>query len=176
MLELEELGNRIMPAGITFDNATGLLLFSGSGLHDTGDAKVLDINGTPYVFASMVTKDDTGKVVQIYSTQVPLSAVKLIRAYGYKGRDLFANYTSLPSELYGGEGNDKLIGGNGNDKLSGGEGSDNVQGWNGNDTIFGGNGTDFVYGMNGNDQVHGGNGTDFSDDGGAGSDTVTGVP
>ena len=177
MLDLEEFEGRLVAAaGITFDAATGLLAFSGSGLHDSGDVKVIDVNGTATALASMVTKDDSGTIVQTYTVQVPLSTVKLIRGYGYKGRDLFANYTPLSCEFYGGEGNDKLIGGSGNDTLSGGNGSDNVQGWNGNDLIYGGNGTDFIYGMNGNDTLHGGNGTDFSDDGGEGSDTVTGVP
>lgn len=158
-----------MTAGISFNAVTGVLEINGTSLDDAGSIHVLDINNTKFVHATMVTYNADRSIKAIRSEDYELAKVKLIRFSGFKGGDLFANYSSVPCEAYGGPGDDALVGGNGNDTLKGGEGLDRLEGKNGNDSLVGGNGLDALYGGNGNDTLKSG---EFGDDGGGGSDTV----
>ena len=68
-------------------------------------------------------------------------------------------------ELYGGNGNDKLVSRGGNDVLSGGNGSDTLFGGAGRDVMFGGSGTDTLIGGDGDDLLFAGipgSGTTFA--------------
>jgi|GEM_PF-7094993 len=98
--------------------------------------------------------------------------------------DQFYNYTSVPSEVHGGDGDDIIIGGSGDDVLYGGhgedaiegnEGSDTIEGNGGPDTIKGGDGVDNLYGNAGNDTIEGGEGGDFIW-GGTHHDVIEGGP
>ncbi len=89
---------------------------------------------------------------------------------------------TIPVELSGGAGNDKLIGGSGNDILRGNDGNDELNGGLGDDTLEGGAGLDSLTGDKGDDTLRGGSeddqlfGSDGNDfvEGNAGNDTVQG--
>jgi hypothetical protein len=105
--------------------------------------------------------------------------------YGTAGDDVLED-GEADGEMWGDDGNDRLLGRGGNDLLHGGRGSDTLNGGAGNDTIFGGADAldlrDVVYGGDGNDSIDGGYGNDElrgdagndSIEGGFGSDTVIG--
>tara|TARA_B000000441_G_C21531870_1_gene226516 strand:- start:122 stop:499 length:378 start_codon:yes stop_codon:yes gene_type:complete len=63
-------------------------------------------------------------------------------------------------ELYGGEGNDRLLGGEGNDTIEGGDGDDVLIGGAGDDTLRGGNGKN-TYLVQGDDIIEGSDGVDI---------------
>ena len=95
------------------------------------------------------------------------------RLVGGSGRDRLDGGTGDDS-LSGGTNNDRLAGGPGNDTLSGGQGRDNLQGGDGNDTLDGGTSNDFESGGNGDDTLKEGtrpNGNDVLN-GDAGNDTA----
>ena len=116
--------------------------------------------------------------------------------YGGEGDDGLGNITSaqfgsVASGLFGGDGNDfidggsgrdlvsgdngddLLFGGLGNDTINGGNGSDTIDGGEGNDIIDGGASTDFIFGRDGNDAIYASTGNDFAY-GDGGSDFVFG--
>jgi hypothetical protein len=117
-----------------------------------------------------------------FRSTFPASSVDKIVFYGNAGNDHFDNRTPIPSEAYGGDGNDILSGGSGIDFLVGGLGNDTVKGNDGNDVLWGSGGHDAVYGGNGNDWLKGHGGDDFlygeyGDDslyGGSGVDELSG--
>ena len=78
-----------------------------------------------------------------------------------------------PSQLSGGDGNDRIEGGPNVDNISGGNGHDRIDGNGGNDTVFAGAGNDEVRGGSGNDVLHGEAGHDRLD-GDSGNDQLFG--
>jgi Ca2+-binding RTX toxin-like protein len=91
---------------------------------------------------------------------------------------------TIPANVDGGAGHDKITtgdgadtvtGGAGNDSIETGGGADTVHGNDGNDTIDSGGGHDDVTGDDGDDHVSGGPGTDQAR-GGTGDDVVDGGP
>jgi len=76
-------------------------------------------------------------------------------------------------QLHGGDGNDTLYGGQGDDILHGGPGIDNVYGEAGEDLIYGGTENDNLYGGADNDSIFGNSGDDKID-GGQGDDKLEG--
>jgi Ca2+-binding RTX toxin-like protein len=88
-----------------------------------------------------------------------------IIVYGYGGNDdiTIAGGISLPSFLYGGDGNDRLKGGGGSNVLIGGDGDDLLVGGNSRDFLIGGNGSDRLVG-NASDDILLGDNLSFTDD------------
>lgn len=88
------------------------------------------------------------------------------------GDDLFAVYEdsgtpfTVPLEVHGGPGNDRIDGASGNDVIYGGEGDDQLTGRDGDDQVFGQGGNDILNGdygdsgPGGNDHLDGGEGDD----------------
>src|SRR5262249_45991333 len=74
-------------------------------------------------------------------------------AYGQAGDDTIqvAGSITLPTLLFGGDGNDTLKGGNGNNILVGGAGTDSLTGGRGRDLLIGGAGADTLTGNGGDD-------------------------
>jgi uncharacterized delta-60 repeat protein len=92
------------------------------------------------------------------------AGVSRIVALGGDGKDVIdARGASVPAELFGGKGNDKLFGSRFNDILVGGEGNDHLFGCKGNDLIVGGMGKDDLHSRRGNDLLIAG-GLTFEDD------------
>jgi hypothetical protein len=114
----------------------------------------------------------------------PIAAVGRILVYGLDGNDTIQinSALSIPSELRGGTGDDRLYGGaaadqlfgeGGNDRLYGGAGDDQLFAGAGNDRLFGDDGNDKLYGHAGDDSLKGGNGDDELS-GGLGNDKLYG--
>jgi Ca2+-binding RTX toxin-like protein len=99
----------------------------------------------------VVTRDLQGTVLGEPDDFPIAQGWNLVRFIGSEGNDRFFNYTALPTEAFGDDGNDHLQGGTGNDTLHGGSH---------NDTLHGGAGDDVLSGGAGNDTLHGWTGTD----------------
>ena len=93
-----------------------------------------------------------------------------------------AEFEAVGSDLYGGDGDDKLTGGRGDDTLDGGDGDGELRGAGGDDLLKGGKGdaslygdagADALYGGAGHDKLYGGTGVDILL-GGAGDDVLYG--
>ncbi|MEA2496429.1 MAG: hypothetical protein QOJ29_4340, partial [Thermoleophilaceae bacterium] len=77
------------------------------------------------------------------------------------------------TQIFGEDGNDRLIGSNARDTLDGGNGDDAITGGGGNDRLTGGPGNDQITGDAGRDGLAGGDGNDLLD-GGADADSEGG--
>lgn len=80
--------------------------------------------------------------------------------------------SSAGSEVYAGDGADRLTGGSGADLLRGEGGSDRLNGGGGADTLLGGNGADTLNGGDGADRFLGGSGADSIDAGSTDADRI----
>ncbi len=82
------------------------------------------------------------------------SPTSRIQMFGGDSSDSISAYMStvrIPTEIYGGAGNDTLIGGLANDIIVGGAGDDSLFGDAGRDLLIGGAGKDTIVGGNGDD-------------------------
>lgn len=139
------------------------ILLSGGVLEVTGTDgdNVIEIEkfltrGGTRIKASVETT--SGDVLAVRSYWA--SSVKRVWADGLAGDDTIRNRSSLPSELFGGPGTDRLHGGNDRDALFGGEGRDYLYAYDGDDYLDGGPGDDYLYGHGGNDAMFGDEGND----------------
>jgi Ca2+-binding RTX toxin-like protein len=85
--------------------------------------------------------------------------------------DTFVNNTAIPSEAYGGLGEDRLTGGSGDDEFYGGGNKDVPKGRLGRDKLYGNDGDDRIYGGREKDELWGGPGKDRLR-GGRGKDVI----
>ncbi|MEQ8567657.1 MAG: C2 family cysteine protease [Deltaproteobacteria bacterium] len=90
----------------------------------------------------------------------PMNGVNRIQFSGSSGDDYFANFTSIPCEVDGGSGDDRIYGGSGDDRLVGNYGNDSIDGRDGDDVIWGSGGHDTLRGGADNDEIHGHGGND----------------
>jgi Ca2+-binding RTX toxin-like protein len=177
---------------IQFDDATSSILIYGSG---SDDVATLSVDATGDFRVQLLTEDG------YYDTTHRGAAVTSVKFYGGDGNDTLRNYSRLPSQAWGDDGNDVLNGSDGNDLLVGGAGDDQLigldgddelrgeagidllQGGTGSDLLTGGTGDDELLGGTGNDQLKGNDGNDKlrgedGDDGlwgGTGNDELTGA-
>ena len=109
--------------------------------------------------------------------------VTRIEVHGNAGNDVIRLFTDIPSEIWGGDGNDFLSGWGGSGQiLHGGDGRDILCGGDGDDTLFGDASPDEIFAHGGNDLLSGGGGGDVLHGyagrdriyGGAGSDLIHG--
>ncbi len=138
---------------------SGVLTITGSSLDD--GASVIP-SGTDVIATR-------GRFRATYAA----SAVTKIVFYGNGGDDTFYTTTNIPTEAYGGDGNDSLSGGGGDDFLVGGLGNDSLDGNGGNDVLWGSGGHDDIDGGSGDDHIKGHGGNDFLF-GGWGNDAIFG--
>jgi Ca2+-binding RTX toxin-like protein len=131
---------------------------------------------------------------------VEMSGINIWTLDGGAGNDLLNGRGAPSVEIWGREGDDRLVGGpgsddlygdsgasptgDGNDMLVGGGDDDYLRGYRGRDTLQGSDGDDSLYADEGNDDVMGGPGNDYVGamagkdgaddlDGGTGNDTVS---
>lgn len=160
-------GRKLLAAGITL--AAGQLKIQGS----TGnDVATVATNGSGQVVATLVT--DQGTETRTFAP----GAVGSIFFLGDAGDDSFENNTAIPSDVFGGAGNDRLVGGSVKDRLFGEDGDDTLDARDGDDylnggagsnDLFGGAGTDFLMGdwgygaigQTSTNRMDGGDGMDF---------------
>ena len=82
--------------------------------------------------------------------------------YGTVGNDILNFQTQKEDiQMWGRDGNDKMLGGSGQDSMVGNEGDDEIGGVLGNDKIWGENGNDIITGGPGADILAGGEGNDI---------------
>ena len=136
-------------------NNEGVLTIEGTNVKDIVFL-VVDTKGTADGSDDQVKLDVTHSG-HTHTLRFMLSDVFNIIFRGNDGNDEFNNITSIPSEAWGGGGEDTLWGGGGNDTLHGGDGNDRLLGDNGHDALYGDGGTDTLLGGRGNDRLDGGN-------------------
>ena len=134
----EALESRRVLASIFLDTSSGELFISGGGGNDEG---ALVASG------DQVEASITGAESQTFDADEVISVTFI----GNNGNDTLTNFTDIPSEFFGGSGDDTLTGGSNDDFINGGSGAD---------VIFGGSGNDRLIGAFGNDEIHGGDGND----------------
>jgi Ca2+-binding RTX toxin-like protein len=181
-LQLHTLEDRAVPATAVLSGTT--LTIDGTSGNDT-----ITVRQT----ATQLTVDgETIRDGSKYVSSIVPSRVTRIVVRGAAGNDTISlNGVTIPAQLFGGPGNDRIIsgnaattvygdqgndtifGGSGNDWLVGGDGNDLIYGSGGNDWISGDNGDDKLYGEAGNDTINGGDGRDFLS-GGVGNDVLDG--
>jgi Ca2+-binding RTX toxin-like protein len=96
-------------------------------------------NGPLFTYDFTVTG---GGTTNKFQWKFLLHPIREVRFIGNGGSDVFDNYTSLRSVVFGGTGRDFLYGGNGNDELYGMSEDDIIVGRGGNDILNGGEGND----------------------------------
>ncbi|MGE5608928.1 MAG: calcium-binding protein [Bacillota bacterium] len=161
-VRLETLENRMLLSSVVKD---GVLTVLGTNRSDSIEV-VVDSNSPNQI--QVIVNDQSPQLFD--TTQFPVTQIVV---YGGNGDDAIAiTGTSLPANLFGGNGNDQLQGGDGNDSLDGGNGNDQLDGGAGNDQLFGGNGCDQLAGGIGDDTLNGGRGLDQLD-GNQGTDVFT---
>ncbi len=144
MLTLERLEDRVTPAGMSFNAATGALLFDGGAFKDS--AALLDGTRPGTVIAVMDSYDAAGGHTHQFLV-LDKSAIRSVLFDGKAGNDTFQSDTSLEVSAFGGDGNDTLyasnragvgpahfFGGDGNDRLVAGSNADTLDGGAGTDT------------------------------------------
>jgi len=92
------------------------------------------------------------------------------------GDDVFTSRGGelIDADVYGGDGNDRLIGSHGDDDLSGDAGDDKLIGHRGDDVLDGGDGNDILRGGQGSDWLDGGDGDDLLSSGSGAEDLLEG--
>ncbi|MCP4099334.1 MAG: hypothetical protein GY748_24180, partial [Planctomycetaceae bacterium] len=115
-------------ANITLTN--GELLIDGTG---DGDHSTVLMSDSDTVRATFGENSDC---------LFAMAEVSSIRFLGREGDDVFVNTTSIPSEIYGDEGDDDLTGGSGPDIIWSGLDNDRMTGGGGQDSVFGEGGDD----------------------------------
>jgi hypothetical protein len=152
----------------------GVLTLSGTNYNDDVTASMRYNNPSTSFDDEVVVKTRTDQVILQANVSgllpqpservvcvVARSKVVKIVFDGGNGHDRFLNLTPIPTEAFGGNGNDVLIGGFGNDTLRGGQGNDELRGSLGNDRLYGGAGHDRLLGDSGRDGLFGEGGYDW---------------
>ena len=157
---MEELERRRL---LSVSFAAGIVRVIGTA---GNDAITVDADGG---VARLVVQDNAS--VRRFNT----ADVQMVLIDGRDGDDTISltPAVTLPSQVYGEGGNDRLNGGAGRDALFGGDGGDRFYGGGGNDTLSGGNGRDVLKGQGGRDRMLGDDGNDNLV-GSAGKDTLIG--
>jgi uncharacterized delta-60 repeat protein len=102
--------------------------------------------------------------VAVFQNGIPIgtfSGVSRVVAHGLGGNDILLADVSIPTQLYGGTGNDWLRGGRAADAIFGDRGRDVILGGAGGDRLRGGGGADVILGGRGTDLLVGGAGIDL---------------
>jgi len=159
-LDYSVLESKELLAGISFNEATGVVLIGGTNGDDS--ARVTQSG-------SQITVTQSGFETRQFSA----SEVVNIHFVGLFGDDFFENSTSIPTFAFGGSGDDTFIGGSGNDRLVGNGGDDQLIGNAGDDALVAGVGDDEVFGGIGDDRILGVAGDNLLD-GGDGDDSIFG--
>lgn len=160
---------------IAFASSTGVLEIVGSGIGDT--VTVADIPQTTNLITGHVTPRQLE--VQFENIDVRLTrtfdydSVSKIVFHGEAGDDSFTNLTSIPTDAFGGQGDDVIEGGSADDYLEGNLGDDVLVGGDGEDILVGGAGADELYGKKHDDVLDGGAGNDYLE-GNLGNDLLVG--
>ena len=155
-LTLENLEDRLVPAGVSVTNTFGLIIIDGTNGADTVTVDQVQMSGHQPA-RLIVTANGVATVFDISrSPGRGQTSIHGIIFNGNDGNDIFVNNTWFACTADGGNGNDYLYGGKGQDTLNGNAGDDYLYGGIGNDKLFGGTGRDYLFGQEGDDLLDGG--------------------
>jgi hypothetical protein len=132
------------------DPATGNLLVFGTEGRDN-----ITVNTTIPSMISVMINGTTVVTSPFNMTAAPYTNGRVV-VQSYGGDDTINIVGPRSSEVFAGQGNDRVTGGNGDDVIFGEQGNDSLFGGAGNDVLFGGQGQDTVSGDAGKDIVLGG--------------------
>src|SRR4051794_26326424 len=144
MLEAME-GRQMLTAGVWVAN--GVISVNAT---DHGDYVYISKVKGAFEGLDKIQVDWTHDNVNFHG-QYYADSIRGIDFYGGSGGDHVTNNTNLPSNLWGGSGNDVLVGGGAADRINGAGGNDFLSGLGGNDIITGGGGNNTITGGEGND-------------------------
>lgn len=113
---------------------------------------ILTVLGTEN--ADSIIINQSGNTLSVAGQSLSATQVQRIVVSAGQGDDVVRNNTAIPTTLYGGLGNDRLIGGSGRDVLFGGQGNDYLNGRQGIDRLIGGSGEDRLVDTFGGDVLH----------------------
>lgn len=133
---------------------------------DDGEDKIYSLEDTVSYSGTGLVKlrlvgNVNGEIIYIEDATIDVDADEGCR---------FQNFPDVPSEIYGGQGDDWLHGTDhgsfingesGNDEIHGDVDGDQLYGGSENDDIWGGGGVDYLYGQTGADELHGEDGNDY---------------
>lgn len=142
-------------------------------------AGVLNIQGDAEPNRIYVALSPSGERMRVQldgrSEDFAATDVQAILIHSHRGNDVVRidDAISVPAQIFGGEGNDRIVGGSGSNLIHGGAGNDSISGGRATDYIFGGDGNDSIRGGAGDDYLIGGGGNDRID-GGLGDDWLFG--
>ncbi len=105
----------------------------------------------------------------------PAANISLMKIFAGPGNDAVrvSRRVEIPTQIFGGEGHDRLAAGSGPTLIEGGDGRDRIRGGKGVNVLFGGAGNDRIVGGASTDYIIGGAGNDILR-GGAGDDWIFG--
>lgn len=164
---LQSLDERVVFASVSFDEGTGTVSLEEDS---SGENNLITVNGT----ADRLTLEDMAGLqiasgherffTELSSNKVQLSEVAhLVILDTGDGNDVVgAGGTSVPTEMYLGDGDDYVISGSKvRDLIFGEMGNDLIYSSGGDDIVYGGNGDDESWASAGDDLIEGGDGDDL---------------
>jgi hypothetical protein len=169
-LGLETLEERAVPASVQLGADSTLRIFGDwTGMNNQATVSNTEDGRIRVTYKYLQTYDSDRFTTSYFST----TQVQRIHFQGGTLGDTFTNNTSLPSFMWGYNGNDILTGGGGVDYIYGQAGDDTIKGNAGADWLYGNEHADSIDGGSHNDNIFGGSENDTLI-GGGGSDSLSG--
>jgi len=176
---VQKLDQRVVFASVSFDPATGVVMLQED---PAGEVNHITVNGPA---TNLTLQDQAGIDIapeaEQYFTRFSPNRVKVNEFVNRvvvdtgAGNDVVgAGGARVETEMYLGDGDDRVISGSRvTDTIHGQGGNDIIRSSSGNDFLYGGDGEDELWGAGGDDEIHGGVGNDLLR-GGGGNDTLVG--
>ena len=176
---VERLDQRVVFASVSFDAVTGVIMLQED---PAGEVNRITVNGPA---TNLTLQDQAGIDIapeaEPFFTRISPGRVKLnefvrrvVLDTGAQNDVVRAGGARVETEMYLGDGDDRVISGSRvTDTIYGQGGNDVIRSSSGDDYLYGGEGEDELWGAGGDDEIHGDAGNDLLR-GGRGNDTLVG--